>query len=159
MGSKTPPLRRSIWIGIGFAALTLAILYTGVVKHTSSEGNLMAGKHAIELYIGEKGDAFARRNPTIANVDRQPAGLNFYELQWSTHAMGAVVIKQGNLRLGIDNVISVTSTEDTDFSNEGISEIKINSALTNSQTISHDEARLKTLAYLQKINELGWKTT
>jgi hypothetical protein len=119
----------------------------------------MSKENIIELSVGEKGDAFARRTSTITNVDRQPAGLNFYELQWSTQAMGAVIVEQGKLRFGIANVISVTSTEDMAFREEGIAEIKINSAITNSQTISHDEARLKTFAYLQKINEAGWKTT
>jgi hypothetical protein len=119
----------------------------------------MSNETAIELHVGEKGESFTGRNPTMATVDRQPAGLNFYELQWSTQAMGTVIVKQGFLRLAIENVISVTGTEDMDFQDEGISEIKINSAITKSETISHDEARLKTFSYLQKINQIGWKTT
>jgi hypothetical protein len=117
----------------------------------------MASGTKIELSVGEKGESFARRNPSITAVDRQPAGLNFYELNWSTHAMGTVIIKQGDLRFNIENVISVTGTEDMDLLDEGITELKINSTITNSETISHDEARMKTLAYLQKIYQNGWK--
>jgi hypothetical protein len=73
--------------------------------------------------------------------------------------MGAVTIKKGSLGFGIENVLSVTSTEDMDFPNEGILEIRINSAITKDDTINHDDARLKTFAYLQKINKLGWKST
>lgn len=73
--------------------------------------------------------------------------------------MGKVALKKGTLSFLIDNVLSVTSTEDTDFPNEGILEIRINSTITNADTINHDEARLKTFAYLQKIKQLGWRPT
>lgn len=119
----------------------------------------MTNDIAIELIVGEKGDAFARRNPTIAKIDRQPAGLNFYELHWSTQAMGKVIVKKGPIGFGIDNVLSVTSTEDMDYPSEGILDIKVNSTLTNTDTINHDDARLLTFAYLKKINQLGWKST
>lgn len=113
----------------------------------------------IELHVGEKGESFARRNPTIAKVDRQPAGLNFYELRWPTNAMGAIHLNQGPLSFPIENVISVTGTEDMDFQEEGLSQININSAITNSEMVLHDEARQKTFAYLQKIHQRGWKAT
>ena len=111
----------------------------------------------IELYIGESGKSFSARNAT--NVDRQPAGLNFYELHWPFKSMGSVIIKQGVTRLPVDYVLSVTGTEDMDLHNEGLSDIKINSAISKEERISHDEARIKTFAYLQNITQLGWAVT
>ncbi|MDB5935614.1 MAG: hypothetical protein JWQ01_2958 [Massilia sp.] len=73
--------------------------------------------------------------------------------------MGAVIIKQGTARLLIENVISVTGTEDVDYPDEGLYEINVNSAITNSEKISHDDARIKTMAFLQKIVEKGWQST
>jgi hypothetical protein len=117
----------------------------------------MSNEMPIELRLGEKGESFARRYPSIGTIDRQPAGLNFYELNWSTRAMGTVIVQQGDLKLNVENVISATGIEDMDLQNEGILEIKINSAITPSEMISHDEARVKTLAYLQKIHRSGWR--
>jgi hypothetical protein len=111
----------------------------------------------VEIYVGESGKSFAARTTTA--VDRQPAGLNFYELHWPFKSMGAVILKQGEKRLPIDNVLSVTGTEDMDLQGEGLSDIKINSAISKEEKISHDEARLKTFAYLQKITQLGWMIT
>jgi hypothetical protein len=111
----------------------------------------------IEIYVGESGKSFATRTTTA--VDRQPAGLNFYELHWPFRSMGTVIFKQGAKRLPIENVLSVTGTEDVDLQGEGLSDIKINSSISKEEKISHDEARLKTFAYLQRITQLGWTIT
>jgi hypothetical protein len=118
----------------------------------------MSNEAPIELRVGESGESFASRNPTIGSVDRQPAGLNFYELNWSTKAMGAVFLKLKSSSLNIPNVLNVTGIEDTDFRHEGIFQFRINSAITNSTMISHDEARIKTHAFLKTIRQSGWKT-
>lgn len=121
--------------------------------------NPMSNATRVELSVGEKGESFSRRNVTMAKVDRQPAGLNFYELRWPTTSMGSVLLKHGALSLPIDNVISITGTEDMDFQEEGLSQIKINSAITKSDMIAHDEARQKISEYLQKILQSGWRPT
>lgn len=159
MNLKIALTRRSGRTGITLAIVAVGVMLLLTVRYTFSRSNVMRSETAIELIVGEKGDAFVRRNPTIVNIDRQPAGLNFYEMSWSTKAMGKVIVNKGPLGLWIDNVLSVTSTEDMDYPTEGILEIKINSTITNSDTIDHDEARLKTFAYLQKISQLGWKST
>lgn len=138
-----------------FGALTLLMLVG--YKHIGK--TVMLNQPPIEIHIGESGKSFANRNASIAAVDRQPAGLNFYELRWPFQAMGSIVFKQGTKRLPIDNVLSVIGTEDMDFQDEGLLDIKINSTISKTEKISHDEARLKTFAYLQKINQLGWKPT
>jgi hypothetical protein len=157
MSSKQIKRGRRKWARIIAALCISGMALLLIVRHSFSRENIMSNETPIELRVGEKGESFTRRNPTIGTVDRQPAGVNFYELNWSTQTMGTVIVKQGPLSLNIENVISVTGTEDMDLQDEGILEIKINSAITNSEMISHDEARVKTLAYLQKIYQSGWK--
>jgi hypothetical protein len=159
MTSKAHPKLRGRWArGILFVfVFSIASLFVKIIS--SSGADNMLTKAPVELRIGEPGESFIQRNPKIAEVDRQAAGLNFYELNWSTRHMGSVVVKQESLRFPIDHVISVTSTEDMEYKSEGISEIKIHSALTSSPLISHDEARLKLFALLTRIHEAGWKTT
>lgn len=159
MTSKNRAANPAKWARILASLIVLGIPLVLTMQHRAIGTNIMSNEKTIELRVGETGESFVRRNPTIATIDRQPAGLNFYELQWSTHAMGKVIVKQRSLSLPIANVISVTGTENMDFQAEGISEIRINSALTNSETIAHDNARLMTFAFLQKIRENGWKFT
>lgn len=117
----------------------------------------MSNKSPIELRIGETGESFVRRNPTLPSVDRQPAGLNFYELNWSTKAMGQVILESGAGSVKIPNVINITGTEDGSLPDEGISEFHVNSTITNATMIGHDEARVRTFAYLNEISKNGWK--
>ncbi len=121
--------------------------------------NVMPPTAPVEIQVSEMGDSFARRLPSLAQVDRQPAGLNFYTLRWTVKQMGAVVLKHGLSRLNITNVISVSGMEDIDRQKEGMSEITVNSAITASEKISHDEARIRTYAYLRTISEQGWRAT
>jgi hypothetical protein len=46
-----------------------------------------------------------------------------------------------------------------DFRKEGLLQFEINSALTESDLISHDEARLRFFSILQNLVRAGWKTT
>ena len=112
---------------------------------------------AIALSIGEHGDTFIRRNREMLNVDRQPAGLNFYELRWPSDAMGMVLIEQRTGKLPIEHVLSVTGTEDMEFPAEGLNSFSINSTLATTDTISHDDARMKTYSYLNRIVQSGWR--
>ncbi|MDB5935613.1 MAG: hypothetical protein JWQ01_2957 [Massilia sp.] len=144
--------------GMLTALIATGLTLLALVGYSHLGANVMPNGTAIELHIGEKGESFVHRIPALA-VDRQPAGLNFYTFRWSVHSMGAVIIKHGTLQLPIENVISVTSTEDMDYIDEGISEIAINSAITHSEKILHDEARVKTFAFLQGIVRKGWKVT
>jgi hypothetical protein len=117
----------------------------------------MPSQSEIELNIGEKGDAFARRT-SLVKVDRQPAGLHFYELRWPSSGKGKVKIRTSINSIPIENVLSVTGVEDADSASEGLYEIRINSTLTNSDTIAHDDARQKIFAFLERIKRAGGKT-
>jgi hypothetical protein len=130
----------------------LIVLICGILGN-----NAMSKELIVELRIGEKGDALLGRNPSVAKVDRQPAGLEFYELRWPSDTKGHVLIKHGITPVSIENVLSVTGVADNELDDEGMFEIRINSTLTNTEKISHDEARLRTFSLLEKISHSGWK--
>jgi hypothetical protein len=77
----------------------------------------------------------------------------------SSQSMGTALLKEGVFGVPIDNVLGVTGMEDMDYQNEGLLEITINSAISAAEKISHDDARKKTLEYLQKIMRNGWQAT
>lgn len=108
------------------------------------------------IQIGEQGDIFAKRYPSQIRIDRQPAGLTFYDVDWKTSAPGTVSFEHGKHALLIEYVLSVSGTQDANYPEEGMSEIDIISGITASDLISHDEARLKMFAILQKIAQAGW---
>lgn len=156
MNSSKPAGWKSSWRG-KLAVLAGLLFIAGANVFNTSESKPMPTTSPVEVRVGEHGESFARRNPTIGHVDRQPAGLNFYKIHWPVTAMGAVIIRHGKLEVPVAHVLRVTGTEDMDYLSEGLSDIKINFALSNSERISHDEARLKTLAFVQKIHHAGWK--
>jgi hypothetical protein len=119
--------------------------------------NAMAKEPVTELRIGNKGSTLVAQNRSNAKTDSQPAGLNFYELQWPSTEKGKVIIAQGETRLPIGNVLSVTGVEDTDYLIEGMSEISINSTLTKKDLVGHDEARLLVFALFKQIRDTGWQ--
>jgi hypothetical protein len=122
-------------------------------------GHAMSTQQPIEVKIGESGSYFAGKNSPRLKVDRQPAGLNFYTIDFRTSDLGAVTLAVGSTNTAIDNVMSITGTEDLDFKDEGISEFHINTAITEANLISHDEARLKFANILRNILRAGWTPT
>jgi hypothetical protein len=138
--------------------LTCALLSFAPLKNLTY-AKIMPPQKEIEITIGENGESFSRRNPQTGPIERHPSGLNFYTLHWPFNKMGTAIVRQGTVIIRFPNVISITGSEDMDYQEDGISEIHINSAITSSQTISHDEARLKTFAFLKVIHDSGWHTT
>lgn len=119
----------------------------------------MSIQPAIEIQVGEMGTSFASKNATRLKIDQQPAGLNFYKIRFSNASRGSARLNSGAGKFLIENVISVTGTEDLDFKEEGLSEFSINAAITESDLISPDEARVKFFGMLQGLLHAGWKTT
>jgi hypothetical protein len=119
----------------------------------------MSKEHTIELQVGESGALFQKRYSNLAKIDRQPAGLNFYEFSFRGANVGRAIVKGGNRTIPIEHVLSITGIEDMDFKDEGISQIEINSTITGIDLISHDEARLKFFFLLKNLIREGWQTT
>lgn len=114
---------------------------------------------AVEIQVGEMGSSFAGRNADILKINRQPAGLNFYKIRFPARVKGSATLNSGTRKFVIENIFSITGTEDLEFKDEGLSEFSINCSITEADLISHDEARSKFFSMLQDLLRSGWKTT
>lgn len=119
----------------------------------------MSSEAIVEIQIGESGNAFLKRNATILKVDRQPAGLTFYQMRFRADSKSRVIVKSNKQALNIENVLSVTATEDMDLQDEGMQQFYINCGLGESDLIPHDDARIKVFSILKNVERSGWKTT
>ncbi|MET1254926.1 hypothetical protein [Aliikangiella maris] len=90
-------------------------------------------------------------------IDKQPAGLNFYEYRWPVKENGQVRVDAGSASFLIPNVLSIVGTEDTEALSRGIYDFSINSGLTPDEFIEHDQARILLMSHLQSLLTLGWK--
>lgn len=126
---------------------------------TNCLGTAISTSPAIDIEVGENGSSFARRNADQLKIDRHPTRLNFYEIRFPVRAKGSATLNSGTRKSVIENILSITGTEDMDFKDEGLSEFSINCAISATELISHDDARMKFFSMLQDLTRAGWKTT
>jgi hypothetical protein len=115
----------------------------------------------VSINLGEMGPAFAKRYPGSIRVQHQPAGIDFYSIDWE-RPRGVVIIDHGKNSFEIEDALSVlTSQSLSEFKEEGLSEFSVSRGMSvpDPGLIAHDEARLKTYAILRRILDAGWKTT
>ena len=111
----------------------------------------------VSIKLGESAAAFMKRYPG-AKVTRQPAGLDFYKIDWDTRPRGIVTIEHGKNTFAIEDVLGMTTSEDqAEFKKEGLFEYTIFAGISDPDLIPHDEARVKTYALLRNLMEHGWK--
>jgi hypothetical protein len=111
----------------------------------------------VSIKLGESAKAFIDRYPQ-AKVVRQPAGIDFYTLSWSTRSLGAVTLENGKNTIVVEQVLSASSSEDqAETKAEGFSEYNLIAGITGPSGIPHDEARLKAYAVLRGILDAGWQ--
>lgn len=113
----------------------------------------------VEIKIGWTGEEFLRRNnlPAKDSVDKQPAGLSFYEVDWSVSARGTVRLEHGGYSFDIPHALGVVGTEDIERLDAGIESYAITAGITADGPILHDEARRLFLDFIQTLTERGWK--
>ena len=111
------------------------------------------------IQVGMSPAMYHQRNQHYSNksIDKQPAGLNFYEQSWNVKQTGTVYLDHGKYSVTIPYVLSSVGTEDVDYSDRGIYDFSVNSGLNADEFISHDQARLLFFERLKKILELGWQ--
>ncbi len=111
----------------------------------------------VHIYLGEQGEEFLKKYTNQVNVNRQPAGTNFYRIAWNTTAPGIVSVENGKSGFTVANVLSIQGSENLTLPKEGISEFSINAGISPSELIRHDEARLKLFSIFQSLLQSGWK--
>lgn len=115
-------------------------------------------KTEVILQLGWSGPDFAiALGREDARVSRQPAGLNFYQLDWPDQLSGKVRFEHGVNGFELTTVLGVMGTEDADRLAAGVDEILISFGLPPRNAIPHDEARLQVMALLKRLQDAGWQ--
>ena len=108
--------------------------------------------------FGSTGELFLQDNGREnVLVKREPAGINFYKMRWTTDRYGAVKIEHGMHGFKVDNVLSLSGTEDTETLQDGFLFFNISAVITPTDTISHLEARDAMMRMLRTLQQAGWR--
>ena len=113
----------------------------------------------VKIKVGEPGTKFLQRNQldSRGNINRQPAGLNFYKHRWGTTYSGTVYVEHGVHSFEIPHVVSFTGTENAEKPEKGLYDFSINAGITAADYVLHDEARIAFIDLLQTLIQKGWK--
>jgi hypothetical protein len=145
----------SIWKKMLIVLLSVPLL--NACDHNA--GNKSMNPTNVKIKIGEQGAQFLQRNklPAKGHIKKQPAGLNFYKVDWSSKAQGTVSLEHGSYSFQIPFVLGVTGTENIDFMGAGLASFDVYAGITAADTVNHDEARKEFIKLLQHLLALGWK--
>lgn len=110
------------------------------------------------IRLGETGEAFQKRNPSGVRVNRQPAGIDFYGLDWDRAPYASVRFVQGDHSFEFHHVNGVQTSEDREaFKEEGFTEWTVHALLDPAQELSHGEAEARIHMLLRAAMDAGWR--
>ncbi|WP_027468844.1 hypothetical protein [Deefgea rivuli] len=149
-------MRRYIW---SFVALSLlsALVYAFLKKPFLDKKVPILDQ--ISIQIGESAAAFTNRYP-FTQIQKQPAGLNFYKIDPDDEQPKRKVmlqVKHGSHSFDVSSVLSISGTEDLDFPREGLSDFDISASIPPANNVMHDDARKYFLNLLKVIQTAGWQ--
>lgn len=122
-----------------------------------SQQQARAMTQAVTIRLGESADSFLKRNPVGVKTIRQPAGLNFYRVDWDRPPYGTVTIENGKQSISIPLATGIQTSEDLGpFKNEGLFACSIYATVGEKDLIEHDLARQRIQALLDRILQAGW---
>ena len=113
----------------------------------------------VTIKIGELGSEFQNRYPSQVKINKQPAGIDFYSIDWDARPRGTVKIDHGKNSFVVEDVLGLQTSIDLELPKEGFDSISIYAGLATSNDqglIPHDEARDKFYAILKAIEQKGW---
>jgi hypothetical protein len=144
--------------------LSAVLLACGQASSTSNtppntKKDTPAMSQQVSIRVGELGPELLKRYSNLVKVQHQPAGVDFYEIDWE-RPRGTIRIEHGQYSFVIEDVLGVSAIQDLGpLKDEGlfIVDIKSGMSVPSPSLIPHDEARLKTYAILQRILDAGWR--
>lgn len=140
---------------LSFKAITLAIIVAIVFilfQYTQQENKYMPTPQNVTLHFGQQGvEDFTTY--TGGNVDVQPAGMSFFDLDWTPPNLGTVNIAHENHTLTLDNVFSVLGSQKS----SGVNGIDMDTGLNKAEFVAPKEAYLAYKELLTQINQKGWQ--
>ena len=147
--------KMKIYLFVIGGLVVLSMLLQGCNKN-SKQGNTMTAPFYVKAGISSAEYNKRNEQQTKKSIDKQPAGLNFYEQRWQSKPRGAVHVEHGDYSFTVPHVLSTMGTEDTLYLDRGIYQFSIRSGLSADEFIDHDEARIEMMALLQSIVATGW---
>lgn len=140
---------------LSFRAVILAIIVAIVFilfQYTQRENKSMSTPQNVTLHFGQQGvEDFTTY--TGGNVDVQPAGMSFFDLDWTPPNLGTVNIAHENHTLTLDNVFSVLGSQKS----SGVNGIDMDTGLNKAEFVAPKEAYLAYKELLTQINQKGWQ--
>jgi len=124
---------------------------------TESENNMATDVFSIK--IGDTTEEYSQRNHLKEKlyIDKQPAGMSFHEKDWDDDSLGTVELIHGKHSFIINNVMSLTGSEDLDFQQNGIDNFRIKAGITKPELIGHTEALTLVHDIFKDLLSRGWK--
>jgi hypothetical protein len=84
----------------------------------------------VSIKLGEMGPDLAKRYPGSIRVRHQPAGIDFYKIEWN-RPRGIVTIEHGKNSFEIEDVLSVQAPQDLgELKSEGLNEFSVNGGMS-----------------------------
>ena len=115
----------------------------------------------ISIRLGESGNDFVQRiGKKAVRVNKQPAGMNFYDVDWTIYnpGPGEITFEHGIHTFTITNALgAMGSTFEPDTHKWGIFSFDLSFGLPPRNQIPHNEARLQVISLLKMLQEKGWK--
>ncbi len=139
------------------AALILLFVFYSQPK-AQGTSSMPITQAVIELNMSPEKFASANQVDPKRGIDRQPAGLDFYSVEWPSTARGQVFLEHGPYSFVFPNTLRVTGTYDHAVPNDGIYVFRITGGMATQSDIYHDEARLRFLEFLAMLKQKGWRT-
>ncbi len=136
------------------AALILLFVFYSQPK-AQGTSSMPIAQAVIELNMSPEKFATANQVDLKRGIDRQPAGLDFYSVDWPSTARGQVFLEHGPYSFAFPNTLGVTGTYDRSFPNKGLYVFQINGGMATQSDIYHDEARLRFLESLAMLTQKG----
>ena len=139
--------------------VVVSVLLMACNKNQQQSGDAAMAQTPVIIQLNMDSQSFVQRNglDSKRNVNRQPAGLNFYKKRWTVEQRGRVQLLHGSHGFVIEHALSVMGVEDIGKLHEGLSIFTAGAGLVSTGELSHDEARLQFVAMLHDLLHRGWR--
>ena len=112
----------------------------------------------VSVRLGESGANFLKRNPVGVKVNRQPAGLDFYSMDWNKPPHGTVKVDHGAHSFEVANATGIQTSEDQgELKFEGFVDYTVYAVLSESDSLPHETARNQIYGLLKNVMNAGWE--
>lgn len=111
----------------------------------------------ILVEVGESPEALLGRYGKAIDLNDKNPGSRFYSVDWERPRLGVVTLKNGDGQVAFDMALGVMGSYNEDYPQEGLSRYSLYLGLSESGTMSHDQARTKFYEMLERVQKAGWK--